>query len=310
MARVSVLMPVFNGQDTLAGTIESVRNQTYQDWELIAVDDGSTDRTPDTLAEYAARDGRVVAVQQDNRGITCALNTGAARAAGEFIARLDCGDLCFPKRLERQVAFFDAHAEVVAVGSHAARVTPEGWAVDVYRPPLDHEEIDGQHIRGNPGGIVHPAAMIRTAAFRKIGGYCQDFRYGQDTDLWLRLAEIGRLANLPESLLTYRFALRGISVAKREEQVRFSQEAVRRARERRGLPPLEAMPGGWIPRDELELMTGWARQALIAGNYATSARYSWRVVLRRPSRLMVRVLLRSIVLRSLRGPFVVPVSSS
>ncbi len=289
-------MPIFNGQDTLIETLDSVHSQTFADWELIAVDDGSTDGTGDLLARCAAADPRIVPVRQENRGITRALNAGLEHVSGEYVARLDCGDLCSPNRLERQVAFLDAHPEVVAVGSYAVRVTPEGWPIDVYQPPLEHEEIDGRHIAGGAGGILHPSAMIRADAVRRIGGYCEDFRYAQDTDILLRLAEVGRLANIPESLITYCWALRSISMTKRNEQVKLSQEAVRRARERRGLSRLKEMPPAWVPPDRVAVMAKWAREALLAGNVVTALLYSWRVLLRRPSTLMGRVFLRSFVL--------------
>ena len=145
--------------------------------------------------------------------------------------------------------------------------------------------------------IPQPSAFIRRSALEVVGKLDEDLHLVMDTDLWLRLAEVGQLANLRESLITYRWALTGISGGRRAEQVAFSQEAVRRARQRRGLPALGEMPQRWIPRDKVDLMEQWARQAMVAGNTATAARYAWRVLLRRPSGIMARVFVRAVMLR-------------
>jgi glycosyltransferase involved in cell wall biosynthesis len=293
-------MPVFNGQKDLAETLESVLQQTYDDWEMIAIDDGSSDRTPEILAAYGDRDRRVRVVRQDNSGITQALNAGIPHVQGEYVARLDCGDLCAPERFERQVAYLDENTEVIAVGSYAGRFVSRGLPVDVYTPPIEHEDIDRRHIQGYSGGIAHVTAMIRTRVLREGGGYNDDFKYAQDTDLWLRLAEVGQLANIPEVLQHYRVAPQSISSAKRAEQIAFSQEAVRRARARRGLPPLAEMPSRWIPGSATDLLTAWARNALLARNYGTASHCAWKVLTQKPDWLMFRILLRSLLLQAIR----------
>lgn len=301
MPRVSVLMPVFNGQDNLAETLESVLQQTYDDWEVVAVDDGSTDRTPEILAEYESRDDRIRVIRQDNAGITKALNAGILHVRSEYVARLDCGDICVPERFERQASFLEVHPGVVVVGSFAERVTPEGWPVDVCRPPCDHEAIDGLYMSGHGGGILHPAAMIRGTSLREMKGYREEFTCAQDTDLWLRLGETGRLANIPEVLLVYRHSLSGISSSMRSLQIELSRRAIHYARKRRGLQALEKPPQRWLPDGKADLIASWARSALIEGHYGTALRCAWQVLARKPDWLMFRVLLRSLVLQAVRG---------
>ncbi|MDP6525628.1 MAG: glycosyltransferase [Kiritimatiellia bacterium] len=300
MPRISVLIPVFNGQKDLAETLESVLQQTYDDWEMIAIDDGSSDRTPEILVAYGDRDRRIRVVRQDNAGITKALNAGITHVRGDYVARLDCGDICVPERFERQTSFLEAHPDVVVVGSFAERVTPEGWPVDVCRPPCDHEAIDGLYMSGHGGGILHTAAMIRGTALQEVKGYREEFTCAQDTDLWLRLGETGRLANIPEVLLVIRHSLFGISSSMRSLQIEMSRRAIHCARERRGLQALEEPPQRWLPEGKADLIASWARSALLEGHYGTASRCAWKALLRKPDWLMVRVLLRALALRTVR----------
>lgn len=294
MPRVTVLIPVFNGQSDLPETLDSVLQQTYSDWEIVAIDDGSTDSSYEILTEYGERDRRIHAFAQGNAGITNALNAGIPHVQGEYVARLDCGDLCTPERFETQVTYLDKHLDVVAVGSYAGRFTSQGWPVDVYRPPVKHDDIDQRHIQGAGGGLAHVTAMIRSKILRKVGGYDSDFKYAQDTDLWLRLAEAGRLANIPHVLTHYCVTTRSISSEHRAEQIAFSQEAVRRARERRGLAPLGEMPPPWIPSSATDLFAKWGRSAFENGNYRTATRCSLHVLIRKPDFMMLRILFRSL----------------
>ncbi len=288
-------MPIFNGAAQLRDTIASVQDQTLENWELLAIDDGSTDPTWNLLEELAAKDCRVTPLRQENGGITRALNFGASRIRGKFVARLDCGDFCKPSRFEKQVAFLTENPDFVAVGCFAERLSSEGYLIDIYRPPLTHEEIDNGHILGGSGGLVHVSAMIRAKSFRDVGYYREKFRYAQDTDLWLRLAEIGKLANLPQVLTQYEIALTGISATKRKDQAEFSRLAVDEARARRGLTPLQKTSEPWVPQDDRDFLEKWARDAYAAGNCRSAASFARRAFLKKPSLLMLKIYVRSIM---------------
>jgi glycosyltransferase involved in cell wall biosynthesis len=266
-----VVMAVFNGEKYLREAVESILNQTFRDFEFIAIDDGSTDGSKMILDELAGRDPRLRVVSRPNKGLTPTLNEGLSLARGRYIARMDADDVAMPTRFEKQVAFLESHPEVVCVGSRIETIDPLGSPVDRPQHPLEHEQIDADLLKGIGWTIVHPAAMFRAEAVRQVGGYREQFRTSQDLDLWLRLAEIGRLANLPEVLTRYRQHFDSVASTKAEIQWQVKQSIVGDAYRRRGLTP----PTTWpfkkrepIPHDkQLELWT-WA--ALKAGNVSVA----------------------------------------
>ena len=194
---VSVVMPVYNAQRYLAEAVDSILAQTWRDFEFVIVDDGSTDRSPKLLERYAVRDSRIKLIRRPNTGIVGALNDGLAAASGELVARMDADDVALPERFEKQVAYLAEHPEVVALGSRVTGVDPYGCVLFHSEHKLAHEEIDAGLLRGVGWAIVHPAAMLRREAVAKVGGYRKEFQWVEDLDLFLRLGEAGRLANLP-----------------------------------------------------------------------------------------------------------------
>src|ERR1700730_10992449 len=134
--RVSVLIPVFNGEPYLAAAIESVQAQTFEDYEFIIVDDGSTDGSADMIAGFAASDPRIRAYRKSNSGISETLNLGIAEARGDRNARLDADDIMLPHRLERQLAFVSGASDVVAAGSYYGILDPARGSRATLRPPV------------------------------------------------------------------------------------------------------------------------------------------------------------------------------
>src|SRR6188472_559267 len=157
--QVSVVMPVYNAERYLAEAIESTLAQSFADWELIAVDDGSTDGSSRILAEYAAADPRVVVHRQENGGVAAASNRALELARAPLVARLDADDLSLPHRLEQQHRFLGDHPEVGMVGGQAAIVDLDGREVAEARYPLDDAAIREQMKRTT--GFVHSSVMIR-----------------------------------------------------------------------------------------------------------------------------------------------------
>lgn len=200
--RVSVLLPVYNGLPYLPAAVESVLAQTYTDFELVAVDDGSTDGSGAWLDAAAARDARVRVVRQPNAGIVAALNRGLAACRGEFVARMDADDRCYPERLERQVAFLDAHPAVGAVGSGSDVQTPEGLRAQ--QAPTTPDLVRWELLFNNP--MTHPTVTLRRSALERVGGYRADFPHNEDYDLWDRLCAVCDVTNLPERLLLFNAA--------------------------------------------------------------------------------------------------------
>jgi glycosyltransferase involved in cell wall biosynthesis len=284
MPRVSVHMPVYNAMPYLAEAVESILAQTYGDFEFIIIDDGSTDGSGEQLAAYAARDERIRLTRRENWGITKTRNQALGQAVGEFFAVMDADDVALPDRLARQVAYFDAHPECVALGCRVLLIDADGAPIREMSEMTSHAEIDAEHLAGRGGAITHPAAMMRRDALVGVGGYREAFQTAEDLDVFLRLAECGKLANLPEVLLHYRQHA-GSTCHTRQARVRADNRAVvNEARTRRGLAILEnptQVDANGAP-DPASHHRKWAWWALEAGYPATARKHAWAALRRSP----------------------------
>ena len=245
------------------------------------MDDGSSDGSRRILERFAGEDERVRVFSRENRGLVPTLNEAAAAARGEYLARMDADDLCEPQRFERQVAHLDAHPGCVAVGSRVLLIDAEGAPICAFAEATAHEDIDAAHLAGQGGAICHPAVMLRAEALKRAGGYDAEMRHAEDIDLFLRLAEVGSLANLPETLLRYRMLANSVGHRHRDVQHANTVAAVARAHERRGLgaPPALAAKA---PASTAELHQKWAWWALGAGNRATGRKHALRALVHAP----------------------------
>jgi len=265
--RVSVLMPAYNARRYLGEAIDSILAQTFRDFELVVVDDGSTDETLAILNRYAAQDPRVRVVSRPNTGISGALNDGLKLCRAPLVARMDADDVAEPQRLQRQVAYMDAHADCVLLGSNVLLIDPAGLPIGVDQNQPAHDQIEQQLLRGRGGAVYHPSAMMRRDAVDRVGRYRAQFNDSEDLDLFLRLAEVGRVANLPEPLLRYRRHLNSVTQNRYQNQWRLKRQIVAEAYQRRG----QAMPADWTfepwqPRPVAAQLREWGWRALKAGN--------------------------------------------
>lgn len=221
---VSVLMPIFNGGKYLREAVEGILDQTFTDFEFLVLDDGSTDDSLALLRQYAARDSRVRVITRENRGLTFSLNELLSYARGEFVARMDADDVVLPERFARQAAFLGEHPGVVCVGGAYQMIDSADRFLTTLTPPQTDAEIQYLHLSGHTA-INHPTAMMRLAAVNRLGGYDSEYDLVEDLDLWLRLGEVGKLANLADVLLKYRLHDKSISEKAGQKQ----REAARRA---------------------------------------------------------------------------------
>ena len=200
---VTVLMAVHDGERHLREAIESILRQTFADFELLVVEDASTDGTAAVLAGYD--DPRITIVRNaENLGLTRSLNLGLEQARGRFVARQDADDVSEPDRLERQVAFLEANPEVPLVASSYLRIDDSGGIVGPRPVPCDARAIRRRLLLLN--AFAHSSVVFRRAAVEELDGYREEFPFAQDYDLWSRLARAAPLAALPVPLVRYREA--------------------------------------------------------------------------------------------------------
>ena len=236
--RVSVVMPVYNGEPFIAESVRSVLASELADLELLVLDDGSTDRSVAVAREAAAGDARLRIVSLPHGGVAAARNAGLREARAPLIANLDADDVMLPQRLTKQLAFLDAHPEYVAIGSRALVIDAHGIPKRVGVRLFTHEEIDRAHMEGRGGAVWNPTMTFRKDVALRVGGYLDGLHTtGEDHDLWLRMAEVGRLANLPDVLVRYRIHGRNVSLssADRERRLAVTLETLGRAFARRGI---------------------------------------------------------------------------
>ncbi|MEM9294168.1 MAG: glycosyltransferase family 2 protein [Planctomycetota bacterium] len=282
---LSVGMTVYNGQRYLSAALGSLLSQDFEDFELVVVDDGSTDASPDILARVAKRDARVRVIRQDNAGISAAANRMIAETRAPLIARMDADDLAKPGRLTAQVAFMQGEgAGVAAAGCAVEYIDAKDRFLTTIRPPCDDATIQSMLLQGHCA-VWHTGSILRRDAVEKVGGYSADLRYAIDLDLWLRLGEVGALANLPGAWQRYRMHPGGVSETKRDIQEEDARTAVRRAGERRGVDAVfEETP--WRPgsdrasRQAFHLQFGW--WAYHSGERSTAAIYGLKAAAAKP----------------------------
>lgn len=221
MPEVTVLMAVHNAAPFLREAIDSVLCQTFKDFEFLIIDDGSTDATGEILAAYIDPRIRVVRLVK-NSGLVAALNLGIDESRSELIARMDGDDICEPQRLELQVAFLRRHPQVLLLGTGLVRISADGRPFERVVNPTDDAVLQERLLDGSQ--FCHPSVMMRTDVVRRLGGY-RDVGKGpaEDYDLWLRIAEQGQVANLPEVLLRYRIHESQTSVGKLVRQRQTAQ---------------------------------------------------------------------------------------
>lgn len=200
--KISVVTIVFNGEVYLEGAIRSIARQTFEDYEHIIVDDGSEDGTAAILSDWARKDRRIKVLYQPNSGIPTAYNRGVRAAEGDYVAILDADDLAFPTRLEKQVEYLENHADVGLVGCAELALEVISGRMWVVNHPESDRGIRRSWVHQQV--FTHSGTTVRKIIFDQLGYYDEALTIGCDPDLWLRIAERWKLANLPEPLVLRR----------------------------------------------------------------------------------------------------------
>ncbi|WP_341835857.1 glycosyltransferase [Chitinophaga pollutisoli] len=209
---ISVILPVYNGGPFLRQTLEALLAQTLEDFELLVINDGSTDDSEATILSFT--DPRIRYLPQSNQGFIASLNRGIAEARGKYIARIDADDVCLPLRFEQQAALLNDRPEVAVVGCFIIFIDENGKETGIW--PEDRACVSNEQIRQalpHFNCIAHPGVMGRTEIFRQYP-YRASQQHIEDYDLWLRLAGDDKvIVKLPQPLLLYRVHTGSVTVS-------------------------------------------------------------------------------------------------
>lgn len=217
-------MSVYNGEEFLRDSILSVLEQTYADFEFIIINDCSTDGTIKILAEFQKTDSRIKILNNtENLGLTKSLNKAILESSGEYLARLDAGDISLLDRLEKQVAFLDQNPEVGLLGSFMDIINTSGKIIKKVKYPIDNETLKKVLIQYNP--FVHSSIMFRREVAARVGFYDENFKYAQDYNFYFKLFSYTQFANIPDFLVQYRHMPKSITSTKNKQQMFFANKA-------------------------------------------------------------------------------------
>lgn len=217
MPAISVLLPFYNARDYLKLSIESVLEQTYKDFELILINDGSSDDSLAIAESFA--DHRIRIINSPlNKGIVASLNIGLEQANGHYIARMDADDLCSPMRFEKQIEFLERHLEIGIVGCSAQLIDGQGNKIGFHRMPISSLEVRWNSMFICP--FLHSSILMRKVILEKNSLKYDAFYYpAEDYELWGRFLEVSEGANLPEMLINYRTHHKSISSLNKNRQI-------------------------------------------------------------------------------------------
>jgi glycosyltransferase involved in cell wall biosynthesis len=265
---VSILIPVYNNCRYIGAAIESALAQTHEPLEVVVVDDGSTDGSLDVAQQYARRDPRVrVVAHSTNQGLPATRNQAVETARGEIIANLDSDDLAMPNRVARQLTYLQAHPECIVLGGQALFIDEDGDPVGMSDQKLSHEEIEAELFEGRGLALLQTTSMLRRRDVLAVGGYRAGLRTCEEHDLFLRLGERGRLANLPDVLGAMRKHPGSFTaIGRAEDDNALRRKVIADALERRGLPRDSRRPRVWpAPQSLAEWHATWAGEAFYHG---------------------------------------------
>ncbi len=211
---ISIIIPVFNAENYIFDSINSILNQTYRNMEIIIIDDGSTDATFDLLTDLEKKDKRIKVIKKENSGIVDALNLGLHLSKGEYISRMDADDICEPDRIRLQKKFLDENRDYLCVGTGVKVFGAKNFK---YKYPLS--DFGCKSLLTIAPCFAHPAVMFRADVVRREGiKYKKDYQYAEDYKFWVDLSKFGKFRNLNYYGLNYRVHERQTSEVKRSIQ--------------------------------------------------------------------------------------------
>jgi len=218
--KVSVVMSVYNAEQFLREAIQSILNQDFNNFEFIIINDGSTDSSIKIIKRFAREDDRIVLIDQENTGLTRSLIRGILISKGELIARQDADDISMPDRLSQQIKYFETIPDIVLLGCNANIINQSGEKVRNAGYIASTDSEIREHLK-YANTFIHTSVMFRKAAYLQAGGYNEQFKFSQDSDLWHRMCHLGKVQNINLPLVQNRVHKGAISENKLEEQVAY-----------------------------------------------------------------------------------------
>jgi len=293
LPRVSVLMAVCNTVEYVQDALRSISGQSFSDFELIVIDDGSSDGSTEVLKSYAAREPRMKLVTRQNVGLISTRNELLSRANGELIAWMDSDDVALPSRLARQVMEFDSKPDLVCLGTAAQCINPQGRHLNVEKYPTSHQEILREQALGS--GFRFPTTMMRRQTAQNIGGFREPFKMGEDFDFLLRLGEKGQLGNLSDALYLYRQHITSVCAMLGPRWHAYREEILKLAAERKETGRDRLQNGETITINApdktnkaqiiAEVYVSWVRRALAIGDIPLAWSHALDAIRAEPMRL-------------------------
>ena len=226
MTKLSVILPVYNGERYISQAIESVLNQTFGDFELIIIDDGSDDDTSKILAQFKQGDQRIKIIRNiRNLGVVKSLNIGLRSAAGDFIARIDADDIWKSDKLERQIKHFENDAELYLSATAKINIDENGVERmdDLYPQIFDYHEIRKSILKRNI--ICHSSVVFKRKILEEVGYYNESYINSEDYEYWIRIAASHKIEILEDPLVCYRISKETVSYNRIKEQRRYAIKA-------------------------------------------------------------------------------------
>lgn len=283
--RISVVMAVFNAASYLDEAIDSVLQQTFSDFELIIINDGSTDESLKKLRQWEEKDKRIKVFEQNNKGRAESRNRGLDLANTDYVAMMDADDIAAPNRLQLCYDCLTNNSDVVAVSGQFETICMYGVHLSRSYGPLEHAEIEQSLLQDLGASFIQGASMIRKDVAIKVGGYNSSYELGEDTDLFLRIALEGQLKNLPDVLLSYRKHPASITSTDNEVLIPNCIERVKKAWVARGLTLNENFEH-WLEKSPnlsvQQQLLWWGWNALNKGRVDISRRYAIKLMLSNP----------------------------
>lgn len=216
---LTVLMPVYNGEKYLREAVDSILNQTWQDFELIIVNDGSTDNTESIIRSYS--DERIVLLNQSNKGVSNALNTGLNYAKADYVIRIDGDDVCTPQRFQTQYEFMIENPDYVLAGSEAEYIDKEGEFIFYHHCPA-YKDSEIRQLPPEVCPFIHATVIFKKEAVLAAGGYDENAHTFEDHLLWTKILDYGKACNLNSALVKVRFNPESITIDERWRGDRFN----------------------------------------------------------------------------------------